>query len=151
MKPETFKAIIAHAIDGEIEAYGYYREVSEKVQDPNLKSIFSELAGDETGHKEFLEGILNKGLSDLSIDETVDYKLAETLEIPPLTIDLKPIDGITLAIRKELDAMQMYTKLSQIAVDPEEKKVFLELAKMEKGHKSRLEDIYTNMAFPEVW
>lgn len=122
-----------------------------KVQDPNLKRIFSELAGDETGHKEFLQGIMNKGSKDLSIDETADYRIAETLEIPSLTMDLKPIDGITLAIRKELDAMQMYTQLSNIASDPEEKKIFLELAKMEKGHKTRLEEIYTNMAFPEVW
>jgi rubrerythrin len=29
--------------------------------------------------------------------------------------------------------------------------VFEQLANMEKGHKARLEDIYTNMAYPEVW
>jgi rubrerythrin len=151
MKPETFKAIINFAINGEIEAYGYYRAVAEKVQDPNMKRIFSELAGDESGHRDFLEGIINKAPTALSIDEASDYKLAETLDVPALTMDLKPIDGIALAIRKELDAMQMYTQLSQVATDPEEKKIFLELAKMEKGHKTRLEDIYTNMAFPEVW
>jgi rubrerythrin len=151
MKPEAFKAIIARAIDSEIEAYGYYHNVSEKVQDPNMKRIFSELADDEGGHREFLERIMHKGSNVLSIDETADYRIAETLEVPPLTMDLKPVDGISLAIRKELDAMQMYTRLSQIATDPDERKVFLELAKMEKGHKARLEDIYTNMAFPEVW
>ena len=151
MKPETFKIIIASAIEGEIEAYGYYREVAEKVQDSNMKRIFAELAGDESGHRDFLDGIISKAPNALNIDETADYKIAETLEVPPLTMDLKPVDGIALAIRKELDAMQMYTRLSQIAIDPDEKKIFLELAKMEKGHKTRLEDIYTNMAFPEIW
>jgi len=30
--------------------------------------------------------------------------------------------------------------------------LFSQLANMERGHKARLEDIYTNMAFPEnVW
>jgi rubrerythrin len=50
-----------------------------------------------------------------------------------------------------LNAMQMYTQLANVAGDSDEKKTFLELAMMEKGHKARLEDIYTSMAFPEVW
>jgi rubrerythrin len=151
MRPENFKQIISLAIEGEIEAYTYYRTVSEKVIDTALKNLFAELAGDELKHREFLQGIIVKGSDSLHVDETHDYKIADTLASPPLSANLKPIDGITLAIRKELDAMQMYTQLAQVAGDSEEKKMFLELAKMEKGHKARLEDIYTNMAFPEVW
>jgi rubrerythrin len=151
MKPEDFRLIISQAIEGEIEAYNYYRTVSEKVKDKALKNIFAELAGDELKHREFLQGIVAKGPGSLHVEEACDYRVADTLEIPPLTPDLRPIDGITLAIRKELDAMQMYTQLSQVAGDSGEKKTFLELAKMEKGHKARLEDIYTNLAFSEVW
>jgi rubrerythrin len=151
MKPENFRQIISFAIEGEIEAYTYYGTVAEKIEDPALKKIFSELAGDELSHRKLLEGIIARGPESLHMDESHDYKIADTLESPPLSVNLKPIDGITLAIRKELDAMQMYTQLAQVAGDSEEKKMFLELAKMEKGHKARLEDIYTNMAFPEVW
>lgn len=151
MRLEDFRRIISQAIEGEIEAYTYYRTVSEKVGSSALKNIFNELAGDEKQHRAFLEGIIAKGPESLHVEESQDYKIADTLEMPPLSIDLKPVDGITLAIRKELDAMQRYTQLSQVAGDPEEKKTFLELAKMEKGHKARLEDIYTTMAFPEVW
>jgi len=151
MKPEDFRRIISQAIEGEIEAHTYYGSVSEKVTDAALKNIFAELARDELNHREFLQGIMARGSGALHVEEAQDYKIADTLESPPLSVSLKPIDGITLAIRKELDAMQMYTQLSQVAGDSEEKKTFLELAKMEKGHKARLEDIYTNMAFPEVW
>jgi rubrerythrin len=151
MNPENFKQIISFAIDGEIEAYTYYRTVAEKVNDPALKKIFSELAGEEAAHRAFLQGITAKGPESLSVDEAHDYKIADTLDSPSLSLNLKPIEGITIAIRKELDAMQMYTQLALVARDPEEKKMFQELAKMEKGHKARLEDIYTNMAFPEVW
>ena len=151
MKPEDFRRIISQAIEGEIEAYTYYRTVSEKVADAALKNIFAELAGDELNHRGFLQGIMAKGSAALHVEEAQDYKIADTLESPPLSIDLKPIDGITLAIRKELNAMQMYTQLSQVAGDSGEKATFLELAKMERGHKARLEDIYTNMAFPEIW
>jgi rubrerythrin len=151
MKPEDFRQIISHAIEGEIEAYTYYRTVSEKVEDAALKNIFAELAGDEFRHREFLQGTVLKGPGSLRVEESHDYKIADTLASPPLSANLKPVDGIALAIRKELDAMQMYTQLAQVVGDPEEKNIFLELAKMEKGHKARLEDIYTNMAFPEVW
>ena len=151
MKAEDFKRIISQAIEGEIEAYTYYRTVSQKVENAGLKNIFDELARDEKQHHSFLQGIMDKGFGSLHVEESHDYKVADNLSSPPLSIDLKPIDGITLAIRKELDAMQMYTQLSQVAGDPDEKKTFLELARMEKGHKARLEDIYTSMAFPEVW
>ena len=36
MKAEDFRQIITQAIDGEIEAYIYYRAVSEKVEDKAL-------------------------------------------------------------------------------------------------------------------
>ena len=49
------------------------------------------------------------------------------------------------------EAMQMYTQLANANTDSAQKNIFLELASMERGHKSKLEDIYTNMAFPEVW
>jgi len=70
MKSEDFKAIISHAIDGEIEAYNFYAGVSEKVQDPALRRIFSELAGEEKGHREFLRTILDRGSAALQVDDT---------------------------------------------------------------------------------
>jgi rubrerythrin len=47
--------------------------------------------------------------------------------------------------------MSMYTQLAHASTDASQKKLFTDLAAMERGHKARLEDIYTNMAFPEVW
>ena len=49
------------------------------------------------------------------------------------------------------EAMNLYEKVAGASADPDQKKVFTELAKMERGHKARLEDIYTNSAFAEAW
>jgi rubrerythrin len=87
----------------------------------------------------------------MHFDTKKDYKVGDSLKTPALTPDLKPLDGLVLAIKKELEAMQMYTQLAGASTDPAQKKIFTELAGMERGHKARLEDIYTNMAFPEVW
>jgi rubrerythrin len=64
---------------------------------------------------------------------------------------MKPSDTIALAMKNEEEAMNMYTDLANCSSDQEQKKVFQALAKMEQGHKARLEDMFTNMAFPEVW
>ena len=94
---------------------------------------------------------MTKGASELQFSESADYRVADELPTPPLTPDLKPVDGLVIAIKNELAAMQMYTQLAKASADKAQKKVFLELASMERGHKKRLEDIYTNMAFPEAW
>jgi rubrerythrin len=47
--------------------------------------------------------------------------------------------------------MQMYTQLANTSTDTTQENTFTELASIERGYKSRLEDIYTNMTFPEVW
>jgi rubrerythrin len=151
MTYDDYKKIILSAIGNEIEAYTFYRAVSSKVKDKKLTDLFNELAGDEEKHKLTLEGFLKKAPEKMHFSISQDYKVADALPTPPLTVDLKPIDGLVIAIKKELEAMQMYTQLANTSTDEGQKSIFTELASMERGHKSRLEDIYTNMAFPEVW
>lgn len=151
MKADEAKKIIAIAIDREVEAYTFYRSVADKVKDKNLKDLFDELAGEEKKHREFLQGFLTKDASKMKFAPGHDYKVGDALPSPKLTADLKPLDGLVIAIRKELEAMQMYTQFANAAADMETQLLFSQLANMERSHKARLEDIYTNMAFPEVW
>ena len=151
MKPEEYKKIVQNAISKEVESYVFYRSIHEKVKDAALKSTFKELAGEEVKHREFLEGLLIKPLKDLHFDESRDFKISKTIERPTVTIDMKPLDGLKLAIKKEEDSMELYKGLSAASMDAGMKKMFDSLAKMETSHKVRLEDIYTNQAFPEAW
>ena len=151
MKADDAKKIIATAIDREVEAYTFYRGIADKVKDSALKSLFAELAGEEKKHREFLQGMLTKDISKMKFDPSHDYKVADTLPSPALSVDMKPLEGIVVSIKKELEAMQMYTQLANLAKDTETQLLFSQLANMERGHKARLEDIYTNMAFPEAW
>jgi rubrerythrin len=151
MNADDAKKIISTAIDREVEAYTFYRTVSEKVKDPALKKLFIELAGEEKQHREFLQGMFTKDVSKMHFEAKKDYKVVNALPSPPLSADMKPLDGIVVSIKKELEAMQMYTQLANLSTDTEQKFLFSQLANMESGHKARLEDLYTNMAFPEVW
>lgn len=151
MTPEEYKGIISEAINNEVEAYTFYQTVSEKVTDANLKTLFGELAGEEKGHREYLQKLLSRDITSLGFSSTKDYKVGDSIPTPPLTPDMKPVDGLVVAIKKELAAMQMYTQLANASDDAEVKKLFTELAAMERGHKTRLEDIYVNTAFAEAW
>jgi rubrerythrin len=151
MKTAEAKTILSHAIDREVESYNFYRTVSDKVRDPSLKKLFNELAGDETKHRQFLESFLSRDATKFHFDAKADYKVGDGLATPALSVDLKPIDGLVLAIKKELEAMQLYTQLSRKSTDVEQQLLFSQLANMESSHKARLEDLYTEMAFPEVW
>jgi rubrerythrin len=151
MNQNEFKKIISQAIEREVEAFTFYSAISNKAKDKNLKSIFNTLAEEEREHRRTLEEFLAKAPEKMHFSESKDYKIVDALAMPPLTADLKPVEGLIIAIKNELEAMQMYTQLANASTDAAQKNIFLELASMERGHKSKLEDIYTNMAFPEVW
>ncbi|NLX50423.1 MAG: ferritin family protein [Methanospirillum sp.] len=151
MTPEEYRKIIEDAINNEVEAYTFYQTLSEKIKDENLKKLFGELAGEEKGHREYLQKLLTKDIKSLGFSSTKDYKVGDSLPTPALTPDLSPVDGLVVAIKKELAAMQMYTQLAAASDDAEVKKLFTDLATMERGHKTRLEDLYVNAAFTESW
>ncbi len=151
MNREELIKIIEFAIENEVGAYQFYKDAAEKLGDEALKETFEDLAKDELEHKKFLQEFLDGGTEDINIDESSDYKVAETVEKPPLTADMNFADAMALAMKNEEEAMQMYQQLADACIDKKEKDIFLGLMEMEKMHKARLEDIYVNAAFTEVW
>lgn len=149
---KNYKEILKMAVANEVEAYEFYRDAAAKMKDPSMKKTFEELADEESGHKVLLEGYLSNEMKNMKFNEEKDYKVAETVEAPQtLSTDMAFKDAIALAMKKEQEAMEMYQNFADASEGAKQKETFLELAKMEKGHKVRLEDIYTNVAFIEVW
>lgn len=143
--------IINFAVENEIEAFKFYSDVAKKVEDKNLKETFEDLAREEEKHKVYLKDFLEGKLSEMNIEDVADYGIAESVDEPKLSTEMAFSDAIALAMKKEQSAKEMYEKLANIADTEEQKNLFEELAKMEKMHKVRLEDIYNNAAFVEVW
>lgn len=146
-----YKEILEMAIDSEVEAYEFYTAAAAKDLDPSLKKIFTELAEEEADHKRILEAFFKNPEKPLKFKETPDYKVAETVDKPALSVSMKPADALALAMKREEEAMDLYNVFARASDTEEQKAIFLELAKMEQGHKTRLEAMYTNAAFPEVW
>ncbi len=149
---KNYKEILKMAVGNEVEAYEFYRDAAAKMKDPAMKKTFMELADEESGHKVLLEGYLNNEMKDMKFSDEKDYKVAETVEAPQtLSTDMAFKDAIALAMKKEQEAIKMYQQFADASEGAKQKETFLELAKMEKGHKVRLEGIYTDIAFIEVW
>jgi rubrerythrin len=147
---EEYRKILQMAIGNEIAAYEFYKGVSEKTRDNSLRSIFLEMAEEEKKHRIFLEGFIS-GAKPLHFSAVTDYKVSETVEKPKLSVGMKPADAIALAMKEEEEAMRMYQGLADSSTNAEQKQLFLNLAGMERSHKVKLEELYTTMAFPEVW
>ncbi len=150
MNVEDYKKVISMAVGNEIEAYNFYKAAGEKLENANLKSIFSDLAAEEKKHQDYLQGLLTQA-KPMKFDENADYKIAETVDKPALSIAMKPADAMALAMKNEEEAMAMYAELAKASADKEQKEMFEALSRMEQGHKVKLEGIYSDMAYVEVW
>jgi rubrerythrin len=151
MTLEEYNKIVEYAVLNEDEAYLFYRDVALKTSNKNLTSIFEDLAKEELQHKTLLKTFLSGAVKKLQFDTAKDYKVAETVEKPKLSTAMKPVDAIALAMKNEEEAMNLYKDCANLSTDAEQKDAFLNLAKMEQGHKGKLEDLYVNAAFTEVW
>jgi len=146
-----YKKIIAFAIENEIEAQQFYADAAKKVEDPYLSKMFTDFAEEEKQHRQILSGIQSREAIGQYFKETRDYKVAETIDKPKLSIDMRPAEAIALAMKNEEDAMKLYSDLADGCSDEETKKVFLDLAAMERGHKFKMEKAFVDIGYPEVW
>lgn len=136
----------------ETEAYEFYSTAARKVQDPNVRDIFSQLAKDEKGHFEFIERFRANPTEIMKIaPPSADWKIAESEEMPALSTDMKPKDAIALAMKKELQAVDFYRSLASVSATGETRHMFENLANMELNHKHRLENLFVEIGYPEVF
>ena len=148
---EQYKQLLLGAVKNEIEAYEFYRDAAKKAANKSLKSIFEELAREEMGHKDLLETYAFDEQRTIRFNDAKDYKIAESVPLPALSPTMSFADGVALAMKKEEQAMLMYRNFANACSDPAQKEVFLNLSRMEQGHKVKLENIYNDTAFAEAW
>ncbi|QQK08985.1 ferritin-like domain-containing protein [Miniphocaeibacter halophilus] len=151
MNRSEFNEIIDYAINEEVMSYEFYTDAANKIKDETLKETFTDLAKEELEHKKFLEDFKESHCETIDLEESIDYKIADTIDKPELTTDMNFQDAIALAIKREEEAMDMYQALADAATENDKKSVFVGLRNMEQMHKTRLEDIYINVGYREVW
>lgn len=151
MDLEAYRKIISFAIECEVEAESFYESISTKLNNQTLKELFAQFAKEERGHQVILKEIYNKPENYKIFDGSRDYKVSETIDFPTLSDAMKPSDAFAIAMKSEEMAVMRYAILADGCSDPTQKKVFDNLAAMEKEHKLKMEQAFVNTAYPEAW
>jgi len=151
MEEREFVDAVGLAIESEIEAFAFYQGVAEQVMDEDMKELFHNFAEEEKKHKALLEDVLESGTFNLVPQETRDYKVSKVIDLPKLSVDMKPQDAIGLAMKKEEAAMEHYAGLAEVSGDRDLKELFEKLAGMERQHKFKLEKVFVDRGYPERW
>jgi rubrerythrin len=151
MNLSEYKDIIKQAIANEVEARKFYDNAANTLKDPHLKKLFASLAEEEKKHRDILTKIYTSNTMDRYFSESRDYKVAETVDEPELSMEMKPADAFALAMKKEEAAMKQYTEMAGMCDDDGKRQVFLDLAAMERDHKLKMESAFIDIGYPEVW
>lgn len=152
MNEGNIDKLIDFAIAQEHEAFEFYKAAAEKVSNPGVKQLFLELAQDEDGHANLLELYRNnKVLGEIFKTKVIDYKIAETQDMPVLSIAMKPAEAIAIAMKREQQAAELYRAFADKAKDGKVKEALENLANMEMGHKHKLENAFVDVGYPEVF
>jgi rubrerythrin len=130
--------IMDFAIKEEEGANQFYLELAGKMENPVMKKVFEDFAAEERNHKAKLEQIKASGLLPPQ-KRVIDLKIADFAVdiLPDPNMDYK--DALTLAMRKEKAAYQLYTELSEIYEGDERGDTFAFLAQEEATHKLKFE------------
>jgi rubrerythrin len=144
------EAIIKSAITQEELSHDFYKRMAGLVSHQDTKDILEFLAKDELEHKDFLLSCFSPQGCTLA-GEAQNAHLAEMLQAPAINDDMTPKEALVIAMKREEGSHRFYHTLAALQ-PPGEVQAFLQkMAKVELKHKEKVEYLYNNVAFPEVW
>lgn len=144
-------AALQMAIQTEIDGHNFYQKFAQQTEDANARAMFERLAQDEVMHLELLRN--TKAMLEES-GEWAEYKgvSLDTVEGAPIfsrerveqnvvayTSDLS---ALRVAYLIEKDAVDFYTRAAEGTDDPNGRRLFKDLVKMEEAHLDLLEGEY---------
>ena len=142
MDEKKFKEIIKFAIDKEIKSYNFYMNARQMTKYSGAKDMFSELSKEEVGHREMLEKLDMKKITQAKIEKVPDLKISDYIVDAEFKPDMPYAEILRMAIKMEERAFKLYNNMNKSNKDENLKKLFSLLANEEAKHKLRLEKIY---------
>ena len=148
----TVQYVIDKAIEKEIEAQTMYHNLAEASRDEAAKDMFRQLTGVEKKHEDLLRRYLSGDLGEegLKKEAVLDYRIAEHFYLPEMTPDMELDDVLLLAANREKASHELYKSLAGVQPEGKMRELFEDLAAQELDHKHRMEDYYTDVAFPQT-
>ena len=144
--------VLDTAIQREEEAYLFYMDILNEIEDKSAREAIEWVANEEKKHKAFLvsykEG--KYGVDSLRLADVVEYKLAEYLEEPEISQNSSAEEVYLVAAHREGRSHQFYSELANMHNDNKLKTMLQKMANEELKHKEKMEYLYANTAFPQT-
>lgn len=148
---EAALAALQMGIQTEIDGHEFYQNFAQRTSDPNARQMFERLARDEVMHLELLRS--TKAMLE-ERGEWAEYKGVEVEDLSGapifsrerveqnLTSYTSDLSALRLAYLIEKDAVDFYRRAAEQTDDANGRRMFLDLAEMERGHLNLLEGEY---------
>ena len=146
MEFENLEAILDFAIEKEMEAAEFYKNISRQEVFSGAGKMFEEFAQEERKHQTMLEEFKTEGAT-ASMKE-YDFKWITDIKRSNYVVDLEYSPGMAyneilmLAMKREEKALKLYNDFLAQADSDESKTLFKILCQEEAKHKLALETMY---------
>jgi rubrerythrin len=152
MEAQSLQSVLEAAIRNEEEARVFYLGIYSLVSDPLAKETLKFLAGEEQGHKEFLQAYLKgeRKFTALGMDAPVDYHIAQYADRPDPKKNMNSSEVYLVAAHREWNSYIFYKSLATLQPAGEVQDMLLQMANQELKHKEKVEYLYSNTAFPQT-
>jgi len=146
----TAKEVFEFAIKIEENGEYFYRKVSEKFDDTNIKSLFVDLANQELEHKKVFEN-MEARLGNIKISESypgeffnyMDEYLKEVIFPESVKSEIEKVDtldrALNYAIEVELKSILYYKEIIEL-ISEVDKKLIKDIINEERKHFIRLSE-----------
>jgi len=140
--PNAVDEILNFAITREEESRDFYTDLAKNMENPAMRKVFLDFAGEEQKHKIKLEEVKRGKTFALKKEKINDLRIAEYLVIDDRGSKMDYQHSLVLAMKREKKAFQLYTNLADAAQDENIRNLFLYLAQEEAKHKLMIEIEY---------
>lgn len=149
MSENKVNEILDFAIAREQEAHDFYMDLAKRVEEPGVKEILTQFAGEEMGHKKKLERVKEGKTLVPAAKKVMDLKISEyVVDVDPDS-DIDYQKALILAMKREKASFRLYTDLAKSTDDQGVKDTFSALAQEEAKHKLRFEITYDEVILSE--
>jgi len=145
----SINEILDFAIQNEQNAVDFYNELAEIARSEDMKSIFSQFAREEMGHKAKLLKIKEEGIMTIITEKVLDLKISDFVVRTEAKENMSYEEALVLAMKREKAAFRLYSKLSEKMDNAELRSIFESLALEESRHKLRFEVEYDEYVLRE--
>ena len=148
-KHDTVEDVLDFAIKNEEEAVAFYSSMAETVSDDAVRLELLEFANQERGHAVRLRVLKDKGDLLKPHEKVADLRISNYLVAVEPSPGMKYQQLLTIAMKKEEMAAELYRDLAELSHLEDVKDTFLALAEEEDKHKLRFETEYDEHVLTE--